>query len=323
LAAFAVAEAHTTGFWNILTGQPLKHWMHVGTIGVDVFFILSGFVIWETATRWSDGFGFFKARWLRVAPTYYVLSIPWLLYIIWRGENPWPALGATLSFIPLSPKGLVSPLNPVGWTLCFELLFYTSVSVAVWRSWAQWPLLGLLAVLVALGLPYVGNPILLEFLIGAALLRRPDNFRPTLGLVAFLGGVATIGVLAGTGLIGWLHDGAATFSGRLSGFRVVMFGGPAFAMVWGAMQMEPWARGHFARLLGQLGDASFSLYLVNFGVLAMLEFAWSRSGWPLWLFPVAALSLAVASGVAAYIWIERPLVRALKPRPRAIFVPAE
>jgi exopolysaccharide production protein ExoZ len=115
----------------------------LGGIGVDVFFVISGFVISLTgplAARRPTAAEFYLRRWARVAPLCYILTIPTLF--TWRIRtpvSPWgatfpisgPQVIATLVFWPSAGWMNVPPILSNGWTLCFEMFFYSMMALVL------------------------------------------------------------------------------------------------------------------------------------------------------------------------------------------------
>ena len=85
----------------------------------------------------------------------------------------WRNLISTWLLWPVTDR-ITAPLNPVAWSLCFEVLFYAAFSVILWRRWSAAPILALFVFAMALRsiapvFAYLGNPLILEFLAGVAL----------------------------------------------------------------------------------------------------------------------------------------------------------
>ena len=124
LAALAVATYHAL--------QWADGGFEVGRAGVDVFFVISGFIMWHvTAGRDVDPGDFLWRRLTRVAPLYWLATLGVLgVALVWPAFLPevrpgWTHLALSLAFIPhLDPRGLPFPTLPPGWTLDYEALFY-------------------------------------------------------------------------------------------------------------------------------------------------------------------------------------------------------
>ena len=308
LAAMAVALFHAC------------QWAHVdfavGAAGVDVFFVVSGFVLWAAAEARPVGAGaFLKARFLRVAPLYWIATLA-VAAVAARAPQPLPIvqpqarhLVLSLLFLPhTDPSGAPFPLLPTGWTLTYEAFFYVvfALALAAPRDRRLQVLCGMVLAASLLGFGYHGwytllaNPLLLEFLAGVGLARlwgrgRLQMAAPATGPLLIAGGLLALSVLQVCGV-------------RDDFWRPFLWGPPATMIVAGALTLEAGGRlgqGLLGRALQAVGDASYSLYLVQAPVIA--AFAWATPSLPAWVKAPAAFALAVACGLVCYRWIERPL----------------
>jgi peptidoglycan/LPS O-acetylase OafA/YrhL len=102
-----------------------------GQAGVDVFFVISGFIMVYSSARLFGQPGapgtFFARRLIRIVPLYWATSAVLLIEILLRYGNLDAAGTSTMAavasffFIPWAqPDGSISPLHAVGWTLNFE-----------------------------------------------------------------------------------------------------------------------------------------------------------------------------------------------------------
>jgi exopolysaccharide production protein ExoZ len=285
----------------------------VGRAGVDVFFVISGVIMWRvTAGRIISPWSFLARRATRVAPLYWLATLAvGGLALIWPRFLPevlpdWRHLLLSLAFVPhFDPIGRPFPLLPPGWTLNYEAAFYLLFASALWLP-PRWRAVGVtagLCAIVAGGFLFAdpvyvlgGNPVLLQFAAGV-----------------WLGVALDAGVLPGRAW-GWgfLILGATAFAGlEISGFinelwRPLLWGAPAALMVGGALGVE--ARGRLPRSgpLKTLGDASYALYLVHLPATALVA---HTLGWrhP-WLFVLVALGASIAAALACHAWVEKPLI---------------
>ena len=330
VAAMLVVVMHTTEAISVrITGAGPDHYWSDGAIGVDIFFVISGFVMAMSTARLPAGnqthlqaaWIFLKRRLLRVAPLYWfytllkvalVLILPSLAL---RSSIDIKHLFASMLFIPaISPWGLVQPTLPVGWTLNFEMLFYVVFAIAIAWGVARIKFCFLIFLLVFVAaqifpesvlLNFYGKSLLFEFILGMVIAHVYLNYPPVppkIGLLA---------AIAGTMLILGINWGDRV--DRFSTWEVA-----AGLMVLVAVWLEPWiARLRLASRLSFLGDSSYSIYLshtfvVPFGVLMLKKLGFQES---LIIIPVICLAV-VAGGCLSYVLIESPMINYLK---RAFF----
>jgi exopolysaccharide production protein ExoZ len=289
----------------------------IGRAGVDVFFVISGVVMWRvTAGRRISPLAFLLRRATRVAPLYWLATLlVFGLALAWRGFLPEVIpegghLALSLAFVPhLDPLGRPFPLLPPGWTLTYEALFYGLFAAALTapRRWRALTVTAGLTLLVAAGFMladpvYIlgGNPMLLQFAAGV-----------------WLGVAMETGALPGRAwAVAWMLVGAGLFAAlQISGFvnelwRPLLWGAPATLLVMGALGVE--ADGGVPRLGGALalGDASYALYLVHLPATALIA---HTLGWrEPWLFVILATLFSIACALACHAWLERPMIAAVR-----------
>ena len=158
----------------------------VGRAGVDVFFVISGVIMWRiTAGRPVAARAFLWRRFTRVAPLYwlatalvFVIALRWPLFLP-EVKPGWGHLAKSLAFIPhLDPVGLPFPTLPPGWTLNYEAVFYLVFAACLWtpeRLRAR-VVVAALATIVVAGFFFPdsayfmgANPMLLQFAAGVGL----------------------------------------------------------------------------------------------------------------------------------------------------------
>jgi exopolysaccharide production protein ExoZ len=295
-----------------------------GAAGVDIFFVISGFIMWiTTASERATPASFAMNRIIRIVPLYWAMTL--LLYGGWwifRDPATLPSLWnlmRSLLFIPfVSPRtGEIQPLLIAGWTLNFEMFFYAVFAVAllIARRHRALFVCTILAALVALplvitlsgpvALTYT-SPLLIEFMVGCLLgVMYERGALPRPGVAVFL-------LVVGCGLL--LTSGMLS-AANIAAARFFHWGLPAFLIVTGALalesQMKPW------RLPALLGDASYSIYLTHGVVLSGVKSAvmLSAKGSHAFMsggFILAGCVASVIAGVAVFYLIERPLVAACK-----------
>ena len=286
----------------------------VGRAGVDVFFVISGVIMWRvTAERETAPLAFLWRRLTRVAPLYWLLTaVVGAVALAWPAFLPnvhpgWKPLLLSLAFIPhFDPAGLPFPLLPPGWTLNYEAIFYVVVAATLLapRANRAWLIAGALFVIVAAGVvladpAYIlgANPLLLEFAAGVAVAALADRRalpgrRWSWRLIA--AGLAALAIPAALGLFNEL-------------WRPLIWGLPAMLIVAGALGLERSGGVGRSPALMALGDASYSIYLIHLPASAVVAHILGIN--PPWLFIPAAIAASTLAGLACHRWVERPLIR--------------
>lgn len=306
----------------------------VGSWGVDVFFVISGFIISYIGQQRPEGF--FLRRLIRIVPFYWAATVfiflmAAILPQYFRSTSVEPQhLLASLLFVPrMNPaSGEMMPTLLLGWSLNFEMFFYLVYSGAllVSRKWA--PVISVAAIVALVFgaravdasydvIQFWARPIVLEFCLGVAsyyVFRWAETRRQALLAVPALKWLllaAAVG--AGIALLLVEHWHKQDWP------RYWAAGLPSFVVVSSLLILE---RVHGVRLKSrwvfELGEASYIIYLIHpyivFGVLRL----WVRD---------AALSLPVMVGLLAVLlvstaavsvlihrWFERPVIGWLKER---------
>jgi exopolysaccharide production protein ExoZ len=308
--------------------DPTEGTFRVGNAGVDIFFVISGFVMWTTTMRRpTTPESFLRNRIVRVVPLYAFFTLA--LLAGWAAM-PWafPHMGAptaqqvllSLAFVPhYDPDGHIYPLLAQGWTLNFEMFFYGLFALGLILPLRRRLAAAAVALLMLplLGLWVTGdlmrsapalvlfNPLLIEFLAGLTIAHwAQSGWRPSAGL-------AWASLAAGALALGLLPTPPADDNWM----RLALFGGPAFLLVAGAVGLEMCGRIKLGRLPLLLGASSYSLYLSHTFVLSLVGKVWPNWAGPL-LFTLVATVASVAAAIAVYLWLERPLLLLLR-RPKA------
>lgn len=294
-----------------------------GASGVDLFFVISGFIMYHTNRgrfgRDAAASAFFVRRLIRIVPLYWLCTLAIVLlhfmgFYASKVITVW-SVATSLLFIP--DPGIVLG---VGWTLNYEMYFY--------GLFAIWLLLGsrrggVVGVLVSLLLVtgasqavqpgpiqvFLANPIALEFGYGVVLgvMFEKNYLSPRIGLWALLAGVAGL-VLAtryGTSI------GTMTLT---SDIRFVAWGVPAAIVLMSVLATNVSGR-RPAAVLVALGNASYSLYLTH----ALVMTAYARflktdmpTGAPRGALMLMPVVVSLVTALLTYRLIERPTTEWLK-----------
>jgi exopolysaccharide production protein ExoZ len=300
--------------------DPSERTFRLGNAGVDIFFVISGFVMWVVATRRPTTPGVFLLhRFIRLVPLYWAFTLLMVaLALMIPAQFPrlmlTPAhIGWSLVFVPHAapPKGHIGPVLGQGWTLNFEVLFYLLFSGVLFLP-ARQRLAALAAALVALvGLGFVVatphlpvttllSPLLLEFLLGLLLARLFQGGRCV--PISLCWGALAAGVLL-------LLLGSPGAADDLA--RTIQYGVPAALIVFGLVGLEIAGRLRLPVLVLLLGDASYSIYLSHTFMISVLGKIWPADLPPI-AFILVVTPAAVAGGVVVYWCGERRILAGLR-----------
>lgn len=276
------------------------HWpSYVLARGVDVFFVISGYLMVHVTRHGARPLDFFRNRLLRVGPLYWVLTLCFGLAILARpslSEKPvdmWVLLKSLL-FLP-SPLGaatIQTTIISVGWTLVYEMFFYALFAISLALGVGVRALVAFLVLLVAVH-PWAQGfyaslytyPILLEFAAGMLIARAPRMPARWAAPVFVVGVVALLG--------GSLTDGLPL------ALRPATFGTGAALMVLAALSLPLPGIG----VLNALGDASYSIYLTHLYFMKYVGLKIASSQMMVWV------ALGLVGGWVVHHALERPLTR--------------
>lgn len=298
-----------------------------GAAGVDVFFVISGFIMWTVTQRETTPSQFLVRRLQRIAPLYWGVTLL-VVVVALAAPAAFPAMSPTpgqvtrsLLFIPYrDPEGLIAPLVIPGWTLNYEMFFYVLFALTLLAPvrLRPWLLTAVLAGLVAarplgptadpLWATYT-NPLLLEFAAGVWLGKAwSQGWRPTL---------LASGAMLVAGVLGFIM---VAFSGvDVEPARALLWGVPALLIVAGAIGLERRGMAPALPVLHRVGDASYSLYLIHGLAISATVRGLAMVGLsspPMIL--VCGLVVGVGAGLLVYRLVEQPLTRLLMPRKRRL-----
>lgn len=103
-------------------------WAYLGTLGVQVFFVISGFLISQSASKSRSAGHFLTLRAIRLVPALWICSAIGFLIIVSTGyAPPGEATLRLLRSLVLSPVG--RPVDNVVWTLVLEVTFYSGIAL--------------------------------------------------------------------------------------------------------------------------------------------------------------------------------------------------
>lgn len=291
-----------------------------GHAGVDLFFVLSGFIIFfihrKDIGRPSRLAHYAARRFSRVMPTYWVAL---LLTVLAASRHGLPSLKIIVLAITLCPTN-APPLLGVAWTLQYEIVFYVVFGVlilhrrlgagliAMWFAWI------IVAWVGGLSVPMVPRSVYgvcnLEFLFGMV-------------AAAFLSGRT----LRRPAVIGWsaalvlISAAAAEDLGVMNGYADLArltYGLPAAFLITAIAEADRTGRVHVSAWLQTLGAASYSIYLFQFLMIGVVWQIWTATALDLrspgiLTYGVLA-STALLGGVLASRLVEQPLLLVFRHR---------
>jgi exopolysaccharide production protein ExoZ len=328
IAALGVVYFHTT------STAGLKLDWDVGSRGVDVFFVISGFIIAYIGTSKPEQF--FLRRLIRVVPFYWAATVfvfamvsiaPGLFHTTTADVRH---LVASLLFFPREvTPGEAVPTLVLGWSLNYEMFFYVwfAISLRISPRWSPILCAGwLIAVMIAIHLAGSTNPV-------AVFYARPIVLEFCYGLVAFyvfqwcsarrdelvrIRGLKWVLLVILIGSLVAIAVGEEYYRDVLPRDRIA--GIPSFFVVTSALLLERlFGMSTKNRLIYLLGEASYIIYLVHpyiiytvLRVVARGATAWSSPA--LAALIVGLLALVSAIAVAIHVWFEKPVMAFLRAR---------
>lgn len=319
-----------------------------GYAGVDVFFVISGYVIWISTyglkNKPSSGLFAYKraARIYLGYWPYFFITAALIWYFAPEKFSPVNMLGSFL----LTELTIPHLILQVAWTLSFELYFYLIFTICLLFSIISCKrLLVIFAALIIsvqayavsvldvysmTNLPtasplftFFFSPFCLQFLAGVAVAIYFEKNRlrhlKTALLLCFLTFAFTLWYQANV-----LVEGHYLSMGYYAVIRVVLYGLVAVLLVSSMVEIEKRGKTIWPQLADSLGDASYSLYLSHipilfvFGQLGMMK--WGReSEWQHVITYAVILFTIIVYSLAHYRIIESPLMQWAKAKGKTLF----
>jgi exopolysaccharide production protein ExoZ len=331
MAAIAVVIHHN--FWIMRERLGAAGWsgsFQIGSTGVDIFFVISGFVMaLSVSSSRPSPYEFIQNRIVRIVPLYWVataivaiLSFAGLM-VIGCPQISWHRILSSLAFLPLQGSGgsISDPVLFVGWSLKYEMMFYVGFALSLLLPRATSLPIMMIAILgswlwqISSASPaaqYLGADIVLAFAEGIGLYFIPRSVIASKRMVIS-------GLLAG-GLLMATID-LPDFRPAEHPHILVILG--ASLIVGSAIIGENAGLAVRRGVMTRLGDASYALYLFHPLVLQILMKIWLvlhlQNGMiGLCAFVPLAIIASCLSADMIYRYVERPMLRALKRRKAAL-----
>lgn len=305
LAVLMVVIGHA--FQETALRNPNIRHFNIGAIGVDIFFVISGFImVIITEGRERSASDFLLHRITRVVPPYWLIMFAMLAV---TSFNPSHAL-ASFFFIPAPHPNLIEmyPLYRPGWTMNCEFYFYSIFAISMAINHCARILIASVIMVSVISLHemvpehsipwFYSNSIMVEFIFGMAIgyfyTRRPTT--------------KTAAIAAITVSLIWMGAVSAITVQPFDQFRFAFWGAPSALLVFGLLRFEtnglPESR---ALLFG--GNASYSIYLTHFLVAVGLAKLMTSLNIPALLVVGSIIIASLAVGGSFHILVEKPLIR--------------
>ncbi len=322
IAALLVVFFHAHGYvlpQKLHISEPLFYGFSMGYAGVEIFFVISGFIMWhihrldvgQPARAWN----FIYKRLTRIYPIFLMIYAT-LIALYWLFPGHGPDSAKDLTHVLVSATLLPTPYSPVmvvAWTLQFEMFFYMlftflilskKIGGAVIALWVMGCIINVFCNWQSFPASFLFSAYHFLFLMGVAgaeLLRMRRLPRPFLiglcGCLLFL----TIGLIEAYNVVVWYKP-----------LRTILYGFSAFMMLaFVQSEKQEARRGAVYRAFVVLGFASYSLYLLHSLIMTITGELMEKGGiifllpkWVLFLIPPA---LAIFGSLIFYMLIERRL----------------
>lgn len=313
VAALMVLSCHIGSIEGLYTSMRLlPEW---GMYGVDLFFVISGFVMAHTTRPyWGNPkslWPFLLKRIGRIYPVYWQFTaiILMVMFVAPASMNMTEAMRPSILKSLLLWPQIPDPLLGVGWSLVYEMYFYCVFCLAFLlpRAWLMWGFLLWYFLLLAFGgrgseytaeLKLITSPLAFEFMLGCVLAWFYNT-----------GKECSVALLVSIALLWCVGMGTTSIPNGYDATRHVLCAGvPAAFLLYAVLMLEK--RCSFPFWLQKLGDASYSLYLCHSLILSALGKLWQKlhpEGIMLHgVFIVACTIIPITVALANYCYFERP-----------------
>ncbi|MEM0985272.1 MAG: acyltransferase [Pseudomonadota bacterium] len=319
IAALAVAWFHIEPtFAPVLGTSAVQKLLTTGSAGVDIFFVISGFIIWTSTTAETNPADFLYRRAARIYTALWPAVLIFAAAVLVLGLNlpSGASFLRSLILIDVNPTAAGHGLY-VTWSLTYELVFYAGFAGVLFagRQWA--PLVAMVAISVVL---------LARYAEASSIAEVPVLFTD-LRWFEFLGG-CLVAHLCQKGVPRWLQAGSVLLGlvfFAIGIFQkgwfgqthyVLFFGGGAMLLLLAVPTLETLLRNPVGARLAHMGNWSYGLYLLHPTVILFMGIANLWSGLPAPLFFLLSFivytALCLAVSALYFTYVEEPLLRRSK-----------
>lgn len=332
-AALAVVIHHTGGYVKryfeptVLFGDKFS----IGFAGVDLFFVISGFIIHFTSKNYINTPSKFKQyllkRFIRVYPIYWIITTilfvsSWLIVELLR-QNIF-SIGYPKTIIAYLQTYTLFPLhfaiNPVTWTLSYEIFFYLCFGFLI-ISKRLWVIPAIILAVsfynIFLDIPEIVEVKLNYF----NFIFSGYNFEFMLGFLIFyfyekikLSNLISVFLLLFSFFI------IVFFGYEIGDYdsyqRVITFGFPSGLILLSLLNLEKNNAISFPKFTLTLGDSSYALYLMHFPMMLFMNklpqiLGYSFNGEQEIWYSYFIIIIIIVSSVFVHKWVEIPVAKKL------------
>jgi peptidoglycan/LPS O-acetylase OafA/YrhL len=296
--------------------QPFGSHLENFNVGIDFFFVLSGFIIawihWQDIGQTWQLKRYATRRFLRIYPPYWGVAVPLIImYLLFPGAGkPSQHDPLTIAFSLALLPYVDPPVLGAAWTLVHEVLFY-AIFGAIILLGRRWVFL-----LFVWGALIVGAQIAEQLRFPASILLSPFNLEFLFGIAAASWIRANrlpapwLFLLGGTACFFALMLFATTIQDNTLVARLA-FGLSSACVILGLVQTERDGHLRVSPVFRFLGAASYSIYLIH-GVALSFASQLAIRIFPKSLPPVVPLMflvcVGIASGLLYHVYCEKRLM---------------